>query len=212
MVPAHGQEPQPAHPSEQEMLGFAFRGRCWGPALTKTWPGCDDNDRDNLRDKPTAGSPQPHTWKDRWEQWEAGSRHSKERSSVLPNAAVFGRQEPVPLSLKPKEAPGCILHPNPAPPFPGHLWGAAVGCSWELPKDLGATERQAALTQASSLPVPLLSPPVQSLFEAREDHVCRWKLIARQTTGVSCASWGQRVVLERRCWHFSSLPPRSQER
>lgn len=82
-------------------------------------------------------------------------------SSVLPNAAVFGRQEPAPLFLKPK-APGCILHPNPLPSFLGHFWGAAVGSSQELPEDLGATEEKAALTQALSLPVPLLSPPVQS--------------------------------------------------
>lgn len=83
--------------------------------------------------------------------------------SVLPNAAVFGRQEPVPLSLKSKEAPGCFLHPNPAPPSSGHLWGAAVGFSKELPKDLAATEEHAALTQVPSLPVPLLLLPVQSL-------------------------------------------------
>lgn len=99
-------------------------------------------------------------------------------SSVLPYAAVFGRQEPVPLSLKPKEAPGCILHPNPAPPFPQHLWRAAVGSSQELPKDLGVTEEAAALTQAQSLLVPLLSLLLQSLFEGREDHVSHCKLIA----------------------------------
>lgn len=57
-------------------------------------------------------------------------------SSVLPNAAVFSRQESVPLFLKPKEALGYILHPNPVLPFPGHLWRAAVGFSQELPKDL----------------------------------------------------------------------------
>lgn len=78
--------------------------------------------------------------------------------SVLPNAAGFGRQELVPLSLKPKEVPGCIPHPNPPPPFPRHLWGAAVGSSQELPKDLGATEEQAALTQGLILPSPSALP------------------------------------------------------
>lgn len=139
MVPAHGQEPQPAHPSEQEMLGSAFRGRCWGPALTKTWPGCDDNDRDNLRDKPTAGSPQPHTWKDRWEQWEAGTRHSKEGtwSAVFCSSQCSSFWQAGACSPFLKTQRSCWLHPapQPSPTIPrtplgsccGMLLGAAQG-------------------------------------------------------------------------------------
>lgn len=121
------------------------------------------------------------------------------------------------LSLEPREAAGCILCPNPNPPSPGHHRGAAAGCFQELQKDQAAAEGPAALTQTPSLlatglggaapsaPFTTHPVPVQS-FEASKDHVRHWKLLARQVTGVSCASQGQHARLERTRWLFFFFP------